>query len=121
VDPAAAPNDLDTPILIGGAGFSATPMVYLGDTALTECDLGGFRHPQRRTVPWGMAPGAYPLTVVNPDEVSATLPAAFTVTAGLGEFVSGWALWRPVHRAGAGTGQPFNGLCGHVWGRVVYQ
>jgi photosystem II stability/assembly factor-like uncharacterized protein len=87
VDPAAAPNDLDTPILIGGAGFSATPMVYLGDTALT-----GVTWVDSATlsavVPWGMAPGAYTLTVVNPDEVSATLPAAFTVTAGLGEFIT---------------------------------
>jgi photosystem II stability/assembly factor-like uncharacterized protein len=88
VDPNTAPNDLDTPILIGGAGFSATPVVYLGDTALTEVtwvDAASLS----AVVPWGMAPGDYPLTVVNPDEVSATLPAAFTVTAGLGEFVSG--------------------------------
>lgn len=88
VDPAAAPNDLDTPILIGGAGFSATPMLYLGDIALTEVtwlDSASLS----ATVPWGLAPGTYPLTVVNPDEASATLPAAFTVTAGLGEFVSG--------------------------------
>ncbi|MFO7625353.1 MAG: hypothetical protein R6V73_13480 [Anaerolineales bacterium] len=88
VDPAAAPNDLDTPILIGGAGFSATPMLYLGDIALAEVtwlDSASLS----ATVPWGLDPGTYPLTVVNPDEASATLPAAFTVTAGLGEFVSG--------------------------------
>jgi photosystem II stability/assembly factor-like uncharacterized protein len=36
-----------------------------------------------------MDPAVYPLTVVNPDGISSTLQNAFTVTQGLGEFITG--------------------------------
>ena len=44
------------------------------------------------TVPWGMNPGSYALTVINPDGGSASLPAAFTVTQGIGRW-NGAALY----------------------------
>ena len=97
VDPAVAPNDLDTPSVIHGTGFTATlsgtveltaPTVYLGDDALPGV-IWANTTTLSATVPWGFAPEVYTLTVVNPDGISATLQNAFTVTEGFGEFVTG--------------------------------
>jgi photosystem II stability/assembly factor-like uncharacterized protein len=41
------------------------------------------------TVPWGLNPGGYPLTVVNPDGGSVTLSNAYTVTPGIGQWNGG--------------------------------
>jgi len=97
VDPTVAPNDLDTPIVITGTDFAAVlsgtliithPMAYLGSTALEDVSwvstttLTG-------TVPWGLDPGVYTLTVINPDTQSSSLPDAFTVTQGIGVWTTG--------------------------------
>ena len=87
VDPTGAPNDLDTPMVITGTGFSAElsgtlvitqPTVYLGAVSLE--DVGWVSSATlTATVPWGLDPGVYTLTVVNPDTQSGSLPDAFTV------------------------------------------
>ena len=41
------------------------------------------------TVPWGMDPGVYSLTVTNPDGGSGSLSAAYTVQAGIGQWNAG--------------------------------
>lgn len=83
VDPSSAPNDLDAPIVITGTDFVSTPTVYLGDTSLN--DVGWVSSATlTATVPWGMDPGVYTLTVVNPGGESGSLPDAFTVTQGIG-------------------------------------
>lgn len=97
VSPAWGPNDLTTPITITGSSFSAVlsgttpitaPTVYLGDIA-----LGGVHWVSTQTltasVPWGLSPQPYSLSVVNPEGGSATLAGAFTVTQGLGVWASG--------------------------------
>jgi photosystem II stability/assembly factor-like uncharacterized protein len=97
VQPDAAPNDIDTPVVIQGTGFSATitgtevlnaPLVYLGDMALPEV-IWVNTTTLSATIPWGLISDTYGLMVVNPDGISATLQNAFTVTDGLGEFHTG--------------------------------
>ncbi len=97
VQPNTAPNDVDTPVVVQGTGFTATisgteaitaPMVYLGETELADV-LWGSITTMSATVPWGLAPSTYPLTVVNPDGISATLQNAFTVTNGIGVWATG--------------------------------
>jgi photosystem II stability/assembly factor-like uncharacterized protein len=92
VYPAVAPNDIDTPIAIQGTDFSAAlsgtvvitaPMVYLGDHELAEV-IWVDTTTLSATVPWGLIPEVYSLTVVNPDGISSTLQNAFTVTQGIG-------------------------------------
>jgi photosystem II stability/assembly factor-like uncharacterized protein len=96
VQPHSAPNDITTDIVIQGTGFTATisgtevitaPMVYLGNEGLVDVILGSTTT-LSATLPWGLEPGIYPLTVVNPDGISATLPGAFTVTNGIGVWTS---------------------------------
>jgi len=83
IEPSTAPNDLDTSIVITGTDFISTPAIYLGDTPLD--DVGWVSSTTlRATVPWGMDPGVYTLTVRNPDAESTNLPQAFTVTQGIG-------------------------------------
>ena len=97
VDPDSAPNDVDSPIVIHGTGFTATlsgtqvitaPTVTLGDNELAEVKWVNTTT-LSATVLWGLEPQAYPLTVINPDGISSTLQNAFTVTQGLGEFITG--------------------------------
>jgi photosystem II stability/assembly factor-like uncharacterized protein len=97
VDPSSAPNDLDTPIVISGTGFAAglmgtlvitSPTVWLGNTQLP--DVGWVSSTTlTATVPWGMNPGVYTLTVTNPEGQSGSLPNAFTVTQGIGVWTTG--------------------------------
>jgi photosystem II stability/assembly factor-like uncharacterized protein len=97
VEPSSAPNDLDTSIIITGTGFSAglsgmlvitQPMAYLGDTALEDTSWVSTTTLEA-TAPWGMDPGVYTLTVVNPDGESGSLTDAFTVTQGFGVWNAG--------------------------------
>jgi len=97
VMPAAAPNDVDVAITIHGGGFTATlsgtqvitaPLVYLGDNVLPGV-IWVDTATLTATVQWGLEPKVYTLTVINPDGISATLQNAFTVTQGIGEFVTG--------------------------------
>jgi photosystem II stability/assembly factor-like uncharacterized protein len=97
VDPKAAPNDVDSAIVIHGTGFTATlsgtqvitaPIVTLGANELAQVNWVNTTT-LSATVLWGLDPQVYPLTVVNPDGISSTLQNAFTVTQGLGEFITG--------------------------------
>ena len=97
VDPAVAPNDIDTPIVIQGTGFTATlsgtvvitaPTVTLGDNVLPNV-IWVNTTTLSATVPWGLTPQVYTLTVDNPDGISATLTNALTVTDGFGQFATG--------------------------------
>jgi photosystem II stability/assembly factor-like uncharacterized protein len=97
VEPASAANDIDVPVTITGADFATgeagamAPTVTLGDTALANVTVVDSTT-LTATVPWGMDPGSYALTVANPDGGSAGLPAAFTVTQGIGRW-NGAALY----------------------------
>ena len=55
VDPSAAPNDLDTLLVITGTGFISVPTVSLGSTVLEDV---GWVSPElvTATIPWGLNP-----------------------------------------------------------------
>lgn len=88
VEPDSASNDLDTPIAITGTGFTAGATALLDGTSL---DNVGWASSTRltATVPWGLDPGVYTLTVVNPGGESGSLPNGFTVTQGFGVWTTG--------------------------------
>jgi len=88
VDPASAPNDLDTPIVITGTGSTAGMTVTLGSTRLPDATWVSATM-LTATVPWGLDPGVYTLTVTNPDGQSGSRPNAFTVTQGIGVWTGG--------------------------------
>jgi photosystem II stability/assembly factor-like uncharacterized protein len=97
VQPDAAPNDLDTAIVITGTNFEAGANVQLDDTSLAGVTwIGGTR--LEATVPWGLDPGVYTATVVNPGGAPSSLPNAFTVTQGIG-------VWTTNGPYGGGVGQ----------------
>jgi photosystem II stability/assembly factor-like uncharacterized protein len=83
VDPASAPNDLDTAIIITGSDFVSMPAVYLGGTPLGDVRWVSTTTLEA-TVPWGMDPGVYTVTVSNPGGESGSLPNGFTVAQGIG-------------------------------------
>jgi photosystem II stability/assembly factor-like uncharacterized protein len=88
VDPSSAPNDLDAPIVITGTSFEDGAGVLLDGTSLEDVSwVSGTR--LEATVPWGMDPGIYDLTVVNPGGESNDLPNAFTATQGIGVWNAG--------------------------------
>ncbi|MBN1814103.1 MAG: IPT/TIG domain-containing protein [Anaerolineae bacterium] len=83
VSPGSAPNDLDTNIIITGTDFAAVPTITLGTTVLD--DVGWVSAGQlTATVPWGLDPGIYTVTVENPGGESGSVLNAFTVTQGIG-------------------------------------
>jgi photosystem II stability/assembly factor-like uncharacterized protein len=88
IDPSSAPNDLDAVIVITGTDFVSMPAVYLGDTSLSDVEWVSSTV-LRATVPWGMDPGVYTLTVSNPGGESSSLANAFTVTQGLDQWNAG--------------------------------
>lgn len=96
VTPSSTPNGVDTPITITGTGFTAglsgtvvitPPTVRLDNRTLT----GGWVSSTTltTTVPAGMDPGVYTVTVTNPDGQSGSLPSALTVTQGIGVWTTG--------------------------------
>ena len=96
VDPSQSPNDVDMPIVIQGGGFTATlsgtvtitaPTVTLGENALPGV-IWVNTTTMSATVPWGLTPNVYSMTVINPDGISTTLKNAFTVTNGIGVFTT---------------------------------
>ena len=117
VTPASAPNDIDAPVTITGAGFAPSATASLGTTALTGVTFVSSTT-LTATVPWGLNPGVYALKVVNPDGGSAGLAGAFTVTQGIGQW-NGSALYGgDVHQILMKPGDPrtlyasANGLMG---------
>ncbi len=97
VSPSSAPNDLDATITITGTGFAAVPTITLGTNVLDEV---GWVSAERltATVPWGLAPGVYPLAVANPGGEANTLNDAFTVTQGIGVWATGGPYGGRVHQ-----------------------
>jgi photosystem II stability/assembly factor-like uncharacterized protein len=103
VSPAQAANDLDITLQISGTGFTAIlsgsqvitpPSVWLGSRQLLEMGWLSSTH-LTATVPWGLEPGVYTLTIVNPDGISGSLASAYNVTQGIGvwsagELYGGW-------------------------------
>ncbi|GAG08552.1 unnamed protein product, partial [marine sediment metagenome] len=88
VGPEAAPNDLDTPIVITGTGFVNGATVSLAGISLDDVEWVS-SSVLNATVPWGMDPGVYTLTVTNPGDESGSLSSAFTVDEGLGVWNAG--------------------------------
>jgi hypothetical protein len=80
ITPNSGYNDVDVDVVIGGADFVDPPAVYLGAYALTNV-VWVSDTTINATVPMGLTPGVYALTVTNPDSQSDTLPAAYTVLA----------------------------------------
>lgn len=73
-------NNVDVDVAIGGTDFMDPPTAYLGAYALTNVTWANDTT-INATVPMGLTPGVYALTVTNPDSQSDTLPAAYTVLA----------------------------------------
>ena len=97
LDPATAPNDITTSVVITGTDFAAvmddtgavtSPTAFLGSTALTGLTWESSTTLTAR-VPWGMDPGVYALTIVNPVGGTGSLAGAFTVTQGIGQWNGG--------------------------------
>lgn len=96
VSPGEAPNNLDVTLALSGTHFQA---VLSGTQVLTAptVSLDGFTLPTvswisstslTATVPWGLVPGVYTVTVTNPDGGAGSLPHAFTVTQAIGVWTS---------------------------------
>jgi len=82
ITPPSASNDMSVRITVTGAGFVAPPVVGLGNITLN--DVGWVSSTVlTATVPWGLPPDVYTLTVSNPNGESSSLPNAFTVTQGI--------------------------------------
>jgi photosystem II stability/assembly factor-like uncharacterized protein len=88
ISPSTAPNDLDTPLIITGTGFAPGLTVTIGSAALADSAWVSETR-GTATLPWGLEPGVYSLTVQNPGGETAILPNAFTVTQGIGVWNSG--------------------------------
>ncbi|MGD2205442.1 MAG: IPT/TIG domain-containing protein [Anaerolineae bacterium] len=82
-NPITAPNDVDTALVITGTGFAAVPTVTLGSTQLEDVSWVSTER-LTATVPWGLEPAVYTLTVTNPGGEASSLADAFTVTQGIG-------------------------------------
>ena len=96
-DPEFAFNDLEASVVITGADFTVevsdtlaltSPTAYLGSAALTNVTWVNSTS-LTATVPWGLDPGIYTLTVVNPDGGTGSLANAFTITQGIGQWNGG--------------------------------
>jgi hypothetical protein len=93
VEPDEGYTDATTSVEITGAAFSASPapQVQLSQSG-TTVDLSGVTASSTRSleasVPAGLNPGTYDLTITNPDGESVTLANAFTVLARMPELVS---------------------------------
>jgi len=77
VSPSSGYSHLDTEITISGTNFISTPSVRLGLNELAVTFVNSTT--LTAIVPSGLEPGAYDLTVTNPDAQEDTLESAFTV------------------------------------------
>jgi hypothetical protein len=93
IEPTSAFNDIGTRVTITGADFVAgidgTATVSLGGTPLTDVTWVDIQT-LTATVPWGISPGVYTLTVTNPGGgMPGTLASAFEVKSGIGTWNAG--------------------------------
>jgi len=105
IQPTSAYNDIDMPVTITGSDFVSTPTITLGSTALTDVAFVDATT-LTATVPWGMDPGTYDLTVTNPDGGVGSLSAAYTVGAGIGQWNAGHLYGGDVHQLLFKPGDP---------------
>lgn len=127
VQPDQGANQQPVEIVIAGEDFSPAAEVRLGETTLTVIHDSTTR--MRATVPAGLNPQAYPLTVITPGVAQATLENAYTVVvqaaAGADNFepdntcatartigVDGVAQARTFHRAEDGDWVAFSAEAG---------
>lgn len=87
VTPNELPNATNMYITVTGENFAPTPTLTLGSASLRGV---AFVNTQTLTalVPWGLSPGAYTLTVTNPDGQSGTKENAILVYEESGEWES---------------------------------
>lgn len=78
VQPNSGFNSATTAVLIHGTGFISTPAVSLASTPLVDITFVNSTT-LSATVPSGLTPGVYSLTVKNPDQQQTTQPDAFRV------------------------------------------
>jgi photosystem II stability/assembly factor-like uncharacterized protein len=89
ITPEQGGNDLDLAVTISGSGFNPTPQVLLGSQPLQDVVWNSSSELQA-VVPWGLLPGTYTLTVINPGGVGqGSLPDAYTVSNGFNNWISG--------------------------------
>lgn len=78
VQPNSGFNSATTAVLIHGTGFISTPAVSLANTPLVDITFVNSTT-LSATVPSGLTPGVYSLTVKNPDQQQTSQPNAFRV------------------------------------------
>ncbi|HRJ40272.1 MAG TPA: IPT/TIG domain-containing protein [Caldilineaceae bacterium] len=78
VQPNSGFDSAATAVLIHGSGFISTPTVSLASTPLLDVTFVNSTT-LTASVPMGLTPGVYALTVKNPDLQQITQPNAFTV------------------------------------------
>jgi hypothetical protein len=78
VDPIEGDNTIDTQITVGGTNFLDSPFVRIGEWYLAGAHFVS-TSTLTGTIPAGLDPGTYDVTVENPDGQSATLTDAFTL------------------------------------------
>lgn len=99
VEPTKAANDIDTPITITGTGFdsgSGDLQVFLDEVPLTQVNVLNTTTLTAH-VPWGLAPGAYTLKVVDVGGDEAPLAAPFEVYSAIGQWNTNAIDGGPVH------------------------
>jgi photosystem II stability/assembly factor-like uncharacterized protein len=97
IEPSSAVNDLDTTVTITGSGFATAdngsgvevpPAVFLGTIPLPNVAWVDSTT-LNATVPWGIDPGQYSITVTNPDGGTGYFSGIFEVKSGIGQWNSG--------------------------------
>ncbi|MCP4112987.1 MAG: choice-of-anchor D domain-containing protein, partial [Desulfobacteraceae bacterium] len=73
-------SDSATDITITGMNFAPDTKVMIGDTVITDVTIISLTE-IRATVPPGLEPGTYSITITNPDSAGAVAKDCFTITA----------------------------------------
>lgn len=96
--PSAITNDLNTYITITGSGFALSPVpdVLLDGTPIPNAARVDDTH-LSLLIPWGKQPGAYALTVRNPDGQQSS-PVSLTITDGFNHWMTNGPYGGQVHR-----------------------
>lgn len=88
VTPSGAPNNAAAIVIIQGTGFRPGLTARLGDHTLATNSVQNDGTSAEMTIPWGLPVGSYSLSITNPDGGTNTLPGAFEVTNGIGQFMN---------------------------------